>query len=165
MAYVCSVVSVISYPLKSLSIFLQGFDVNNVRAEADVKYVFHSQVMHSEMGKPTCIWPLGASSLVKCYFCQVSHRTYIHDQFCSLTCGFSESALKKCKYYHNKLKIRKTASEIIKKMLLKYIVSRVQLSKQILFLEKISFPEENFVLASTSSDVEGAPNSLVKETL
>lgn len=88
----CSVVSVISYPPKSLLIFLQGFDVNNVRAEADVKYVLHSQVMHSEMGKPTCLWPVGASSLVKCYFCQVSRGTYIHDQFCSPTCGFSLKA-------------------------------------------------------------------------
>lgn len=40
MAYVCSVVSVISYPPKSLSIFLQGFDVNNVRAEADVNMYY-----------------------------------------------------------------------------------------------------------------------------
>lgn len=89
MAYVCSVVSVISYPPKSLSIFLQGFDVNKVRAEADVKYVLHSQVMHSEMCKPTCIRPVGTSSLIKCYFCQVSRGTYVHDLFCSPTCGFS----------------------------------------------------------------------------
>lgn len=72
-----SVVSVISYPPKSLLIFLQGFDVNKVEAEADAKYVLHSQVMHSEMGKPTCICLAGACSMVQCYFCHVCCGAYI----------------------------------------------------------------------------------------
>lgn len=53
-------------------------------------------------------------------------------------------------------------------MLLKYIVSRIALSstlKAAFVLRKNSLPEENFALASASSDADGAPNSLVKETL
>lgn len=81
----------------------------------------------------------------------------------------TESTLKKCKYYHNKPKLRKTVSELIfKKNLLKYIVSRIVSSstlKAAFVLRKKSFPEANCVLASASSDTDEAPNSLVKETL
>lgn len=87
MAYVGSVVSVISYPPKSSLIFLHGFDVNKVGAEADIKYVLHSQVMHGKMGKPTCIRPAGACVLVQCYICQVCHA-YMYDQVCSPSGGF-----------------------------------------------------------------------------
>jgi len=64
MACVGSVMLVISYPPKSLLIFLQGFEVNKVGVEADAKYVLRSQVMHSEMAKPTCICPAGACVLL-----------------------------------------------------------------------------------------------------
>lgn len=47
-----------------------------------------------------------------------------------------------------------------------YIVSRITSTLKAPFvLRKKSFPEENFLLASASYDADGAPNSLVKETL
>lgn len=53
-------------------------------------------------------------------------------------------------------------------MLLKYIASRITSSstlKAAFVLRKKSFPEENFALASTSSDADWVPNSLVEEIL
>lgn len=116
MAYVGSVVSVISYPPKSLLIFLQGFDVNKVRAEADAKYVLRSQVMHSEMGKPTCICPAGACSWVKWFFLSgLSCYLYMRDWFCSPSGGFPplKNTLKKGKYCLNKLMLRKPVAEMV----------------------------------------------------
>lgn len=124
------------------------------------------------MGKPTCIWLVNASSLVKCYFCQVSRGIYIHDQFCSPTCGFS--TLKAHWKNANITIISKKIRKMHHRWFLKNVIevhceqSRIASSstlKAAFVLRKKSFPEENFVLASASSDADGAPNSLVKETL
>lgn len=82
-----------------------------------------------------------------------------------------ENTLEKYKYYLNELTLRKTVAEVIFFfffMSLKYIVSRIVSSstlKAAFVLTEKSLPEENCVLASASSDADGAPNSLVKEKL
>lgn len=168
MAYVGSVVSVISYPPKSLLMWTKSGQklMQNMYYTAKsctAKWVNpHAFVLQAPAHWLNVIFV--RSVVVLKYAWSVLFTFW----------GLSniENTLEKYKYYLNELTLRKTVAEVIFFffffMSLKYIVSRIASSstlKAAFVLREKSLPEENCVLASASSDADGAPNSLVKEKL